>query len=727
MKFAALASASLATAAVLIAAEWVPAQERAAALNQNNETTVKSDNNESKRSNDAPNEPKLIPRRILFGNPDKAAARIAPDGSRLAYLAPVNGVLNVWVGPVLAPDQAKPVTHDTRRGIRSYFWAYTNQHIIYLQDVGGDEDWHVYSVDLASGKTLDLTPLKKVAAQVVEVSYKHPREILVGLNDRDPRFHDIYEINIETGQRKLVEKNTQGFVGYMTDDDFRIRFALRFTPDGGNLLLMPDGQGGWKEFLKIPMEDNVTTNPLGFDKSGDVLYLIDSRGRNTGALKSLDLNSGQEKLIAENDKVDIGGILLHPTEKTVQAVHFNYLRTEWQVFDDQVKADLDYLKTLADGEVEIASRTLNDQQWIVVYLLDDGPARYYFYDRPTKKATFLFTNRKALEGLPLARMHPEVIKARDGLELVCYLTLPARSDSQGRGRPDHPLPMVLNVHGGPWARDDWGFDPEHQFLANRGYAVLSVNFRGSTGFGKNFVNAGNRQWGGKMHDDLVDAVQWAVSQKIADPRKVAIMGGSYGGYATLVGMTMTPDLFACGVDIVGPSNILTLLSTIPPYWEPSKQMFKDRVGDYESEAGRKFLTERSPLSYVERIKKPLLIGQGANDPRVKQTEADQIVRAMQQKKIPVTYVLFPDEGHGFARPENRLAFNAVTEAFLAEHLGGRFEPIGDAFAGSTIKVPEGANQVPGLAKALANKEEELPSQARARPQKQAARRPARAR
>lgn len=651
----------------------------------------------------------LIPRRILFGNPDKAAARIAPDGSRLAYLAPLDGVLNVWVGPVLQPDQAQPVTHDAKRGIRTYFWAYTNQHILYLQDVGGDEDWHVYSVDLKTGKTIDLTPLNKVAAQIVEVSYKHPDEILVGLNDRDPRFHDVYKINIVTGKRELVEKNERGFVGYMTDDDFRIRFAIQFTPDGGNLMLKPDGKGGWVEFLKIPMEDSVTTNAVGFDKSGDKLYLIDSRGRNTGALEELDLASGKEKLIAENDKVDIGGILMHPTEKTIQGVHFNYLRTEWDIFDAKVKADLDYLKTLADGDVEIASRTLDDQKWIVVYLLDNGPARYYFYDRQAKKATFLFTNRKALEGLPLAKMHPQTIKSRDGLDLVSYLTLPFGSDADGDARPDRPLPLVLNVHGGPWARDDWGFDPEHQFLANRGYAVLSVNFRGSTGFGKQFVNAGNRQWAAKMHDDLVDAVNWAIQEKIADPQKIAIMGGSYGGYATLVGLTFTPELFACGVDIVGPSNILTLLATIPPYWEPAKQMFKDRVGDYESEPGKKFLTERSPLTYVERIKKPLLIGQGANDPRVKQSEADQIVRAMQEKKIPVTYVLYPDEGHGFARPENRLSFFAVTEAFLAEHLGGRYEPIGDAFAGSSIEVPEGATQVPGLKQALAQREEDLPA------------------
>jgi len=332
--------------------------------------------------------------------------------------------------------------------------------------------------------------------------------------------------------------------------------------------------------------------------------------------------------------------------------------------------------------------------------MDNGPARSYIYDRKARKANFMFSSRRDLEGLALTKLEPVVIKSRDGLDLVSYLSLPLGSDADNDGRPDKPLPMVLDVHGGPWARDSWGFNPQHQWLANRGYAVLSVNFRGSTGFGKAFLNAGNRQWAAKMHDDLLDAVNWAVAENIADKQKVAIMGGSYGGYATLVGLTFTPDVFACGVDIVGPSNLVTLLSTIPPYWMPLVEQFSQRVGDFRTEEGKKFLESRSPLNFVDRITKPLLIGQGANDPRVKQTEADQIVKAMNSKNIPVTYVLFPDEGHGFARPPNRTAFYAVTEAFLAQHLGGRFQPIGDDFKGSSIKVPSGAEWVPDLKAAI---------------------------
>jgi dipeptidyl aminopeptidase/acylaminoacyl peptidase len=652
-----------------------------------------------------PNAPKpydavpLIPRSVLFGNPDKAMARLSPDGSKLSYLAPVDGVLNIWVGSPDDPDAAKPVTKEKKRGIHGYFWAYTNENILYTQDADGDENWHVYCVDLKTDEIKDLTPLKGVRAELEEVSEKFPDEILVGLNDRDPQYHDVYRVNILTGNRELVQKNEE-YAGFVVDDDYHVRFASKMTPDGGSQLYEQDGNGGWKEFEKIGMEDTLTTSPAGFDKTNKILYWMDSRNRDTGALVAVDLETGKKQVIAEDPRADVGSILSHPTEKTIEAVAFNYERNEWKILDPAVKADFDYLKTVAHGEITVASRTLDDKTWIVAYIMDDGPVRYYLYNRPEKKATFLFTNRKSLEGLPLVKMHSVVIKSRDGLNLVSYFTLPKESDSDGDGRPDKPLPMVLRVHGGPWARDDWGYDPEAQLLSNRGYATLSVNFRGSTGFGKGFSNAGVKEWAGKMHDDLIDAVNWSIHQKIADPGKVAIMGGSYGGYATLVGLTFTPERFACGVDIVGPSNLLTLLKTIPPYWAPALQMFKDRVGDPDTEAGRKLLEERSPLNYVEKIVKPLLIGQGANDPRVKQSEADQIVAAMTTKKIPVTYVLFGDEGHGFARPENSKAFNAVTELFLHKYLGGRYEPIGNDFQGSGIEVPIDSDHLPGLAAAL---------------------------
>lgn len=648
----------------------------------------------------------LIPREVLFGNPDKAMARMSHDGKWLSWLAPVDGVLNVWVAPIDNLSAAKPVTHEKDRPIGGYFWAYTNRNILYAQDVKGDENFHVWCVDLDSGAVKDLTPRgaeQKVRAEIEAVSYQFPKEILVGLNDRDPEYHDIWRINIETGEKKLVQQNNE-FAGFDIDDSYRIRFASKYTPDGGTELLKPDGKGGWTEYLKIPQADSLTTGIEGFDKSGDIAYFIDSRNRDTGALATLNLKTGEEKIVAEDPRCDAGSIMLQPTELTLQGVSFTYERNHWVFFDPAVKADFEYLHSVADGDVTVVSRTLDDRQWIVAYLMDDGPVRYYHFDRAAHKARFLFTNRKDLEAWKLEKMHPEIIQARDGLELVSYLTLPP-AELGGAGpkadRPAKPLPMVINVHGGPWARDDWGLDPEAQLWSNRGYAVLQVNYRGSTGFGKKFLNAGEKQWAAKMHDDILDAADWAVAQQIADSKKIAIMGGSYGGYETLVGMTFTPERFACGVDIVGPSNLMTLLKSIPPYWGPALQMFKDRVGDPGTAAGQKLLTERSPLTYADRIKRPLLIGQGAHDPRVKQREADQIVHAMKEKHIPVTYVLFPDEGHGFHRPENEIAFNAVTEAFLARILGGRYEAIGDAFHGSTITVPTGADQVPGLEAALA--------------------------
>jgi len=655
----------------------------------------------------------LIARQVLFGNPDKASLTISPDGNTIAYLAPRDGVMNVWVAPADDPAAAQPVTADKLRGVRTYSWAYTSEHIIYLQDLGGDENWQLHVVNIRTQEDKTLTPFEDILGpdgeplsgpdgkklrpqvQIQEVSHKFRDQILIGLNNRNPQFHDLHRLNILTGEMELLQQNEE-FMGFQTDDDYRVRYAMKMTTDGGSEMFTPDGDGGWKSFDQIPMEDMLTTAPITFDKSGGTLYMIDSRDRNTAALTAVDLNSGSKKVLFENSKADLSNLMIHPTEKTIEAASSDYLRVEWTVLDPSVKPDLEYLRTVADGDMEVISRSLDDQVWAVLYVMDNGPVRYYLYDRRERKARFMFTNRKALENLKLARMYPRAIPARDGFDLISYLTLPYWTDADENGRPDRPLPMVLFVHGGPWARDSWGYHSYHQWLANRGYAVLSVNYRGSTGFGKEFINASNLEWAARMHDDLIDAVNWAVDQQVADPKKVAIMGGSYGGYATLVGLTFTPDTFACGVDIVGPSNLQTLLETIPPYWAPMITLFTTRVGDHRTEEGREFLASRSPITLVERIGKPLLIGQGANDPRVKQSESDQIVSAMEAKDIPVTYVLYPDEGHGFARPENRLSFNAVTDLFLAKHLDGRSEPIGDDFEGSSITVPKGAERIPAV-------------------------------
>ncbi|MBP7598339.1 MAG: S9 family peptidase, partial [Pseudoxanthomonas sp.] len=571
---------------------------------------------------------------------------------------------------------------------------------LYLRDSGGDEDFHLYAVDLKTGQAKDLTPFPKTTAQVAGVSPKHPGTILVGMNDRDAQWHDIYKVDLASGDRTLLEKNDAQIAGYIADADYTLKYAQRSRPDGGADVLRRGANGAWEKFDDIPFEDVLTTSPGGLTLDGKTLYFTDSRGRNTAALFAIDVASGKRSLVLEDARADVGGTLADPATGKVQAVSVDYLRDEWKVVDPAIRADLEKLEAIGPGDVSVNTRTLDDKTWIVAYSAAEAPLVYYRYDRGAGTLTKLFSARPKLEGKPLVPQWPVEIASRDNKTLVSYLTLPRSADANNDGKADAPVPLVLLVHGGPWARDSYGYGGYNQWLANRGYAVLSVNFRGSTGFGKDFTNAGNGEWAGKMHDDLIDAVQWAVKQGVTTQDQVAIMGGSYGGYATLAGLTFTPDAFACGVDIVGPSNLNTLLSTVPPYWASFFEQLAKRMGDPRTDAGKKWLTERSPLTRADQIKKPLLIGQGANDPRVKQAESDQIVKAMQAKNIPVTYVLFPDEGHGFARPENNKAFNAVTEGFLAQCLGGRAEPIGKDFTGSSISVPVGADGVPGLAEAL---------------------------
>jgi dipeptidyl aminopeptidase/acylaminoacyl peptidase len=497
-----------------------------------------------------------------------------------------------------------------------------------------------------------------------------------------------------------VIKN-ESYAGFMADDTLTTRMALRQNDDGGtDYFRVVDNAVEDDPFSSTSMEDSLTTNPAGYTNDGSILYWLDSRGRNTAALIAEDVAGGEKTIIAENDKADIGGTIRDPKTGVVEAYSVNYLKNEWTAIENDLGTSLDWLGNQFEGEYGISSRTDDDTVWIVWNEPLTSPTSTYIFDREAKTLTPFYTTRPELEGAPLQPMHPVEITSRDGLTLPSYLTLPVGSDSDGDGRPDKPVPMVLLVHGGPWARDTYGFNSIHQMLANRGYAVLSPNFRGSTGFGKDFLNAANLQWGLSMHDDLIDATNWAIEQGIAVKDKVAIMGGSYGGYATLAGLSFTPETFACGVDIVGPSNLETLLSTIPPYWAPMVKIFHERMGNPETEEGLALLKNASPLYKADQITKPLLIAQGANDPRVKQAESDQIVGAMKEAGIPVTYVLYPDEGHGFAKPDNNIAFFGIAENFLSSCLGGRAEPLGDVLTPSTAEIVEGAEHVTGLREAL---------------------------
>ena len=651
----------------------------------------------------ATHEVPLIQRAALFGNPVRAQARLSPDGRYISFLAPKDGILNIWLAPYGKLNEAKPITNDRKRGIRQHYWAEDGRHVLFLQDEGGDEDWHVFSVDVENGRQLDLTPLPKIHAEIAGLSYQKPEVVLVSINDRTPEWHDLYEVDVTTGARKLVEKNDDQFVAYLDDLQLRPRLAVKTLQDGGGELYRRTTYG-WESFLQYGQEDSLTLRPLVIEEGGKTALLLSSVGRDKAALVRIDLESGKQMVVGQSDKADVSDVWLDPRTRTPQAFGVEYLTEEISPVTPAAGKDIDHLKAALGPQFQVVSRTNDDNKWVVVV---DDPVHVtasYIYDRTNGKITKLFDHRPDLANAPLRPMRAVEIPTRDGLTLVGYLTLPAASgkgDNGANWHPAAPLPMVLDVHGGPWARDSYGFNPEHQWLANRGYAVLSVNYRGSTGFGKNFINAGDHEWAGKMQADLVDAVDWALREKVAIPEKVAIYGGSYGGYATLVGLTFSPARFACGVDIVGPSNLATLMSSIPPYWKGFFEDMSRRVGDPRTDEGRKLLEERSPLSRVDSISRPLLIAQGANDPRVKQTESDQIVVAMQKKQLPVTYVLYPDEGHGFARPQNRLAFYAIGEGFLAKCLGGRYEPIGSDFDGSSLQVQAGASIVPGLQEALA--------------------------
>jgi len=644
---------------------------------------------------------KLIARKDIFGNPTRTAPQLSPDGKHIAFIAPQNGVLNVWVAPSSNVDAAKVITNDTKRGIRNYFWAKNSTHILYTQDTGGDENWRVYLTDIATAKTTALSPEGKIQARIDAVSNSKPNEILIGLNDRNPQFHDLYSVNLKTLERTLVMKN-EGYAGFLADDTLTIRLAMKQTLGGGvEQFKVTNGKVDTTPFVRVGPEDSLTTQFIGFDTAGTTFYMLDSRGRDKAALATLDWNTGKTTVLMESQKADVQGLLAHPATGKIQAAEAEYLRPEWFAVDPAIKGDIDFLSREAKGMWQVTSRSDDDKLWTVVVDRVTEPVAFWLYDRGAKSFKKLFTARPNLEGAPLSPMYPIEIKARDGLTLPSYLSLPRGSDANNDGKPDKALPMVLYVHGGPWARDSYGYNSTHQWLANRGYAVLSVNYRGSEGFGKGFIEKATHEFAGKMHDDLIDSVDWAIANGVTTKDKVAIMGGSYGGYATLVGLTFTPEKFACGVDIVGPSSLVTLIESFPAYWQPFMEVtWYKRVGDPRTPEGRKHLLDRSPITKVDQIQRPLLIGQGANDPRVTQKESDQIVAAMKARKIPVTYAIYADEGHGFARPENRISFYAISDAFLSKCLSGRTEPFGTDLKGAALSVPEGAGDVPGLKEAL---------------------------
>jgi dipeptidyl aminopeptidase/acylaminoacyl peptidase len=611
----------------------------------------------------------LIPRSVLFGNPERTSPHISHDGTQLGWIAPLNGVLNVWVAPIdesagVDWAAARAVTDDTDRGIRMFGWAWDGRHLLYVQDVGGDENWRLYDVDLVTGERRDLTPFEKIHATIIGSSKRHPTEVLVGMNADNPQLHDVYRLDLVTGNL-VKEIENPGYAGWLADEDLVVRCALAPLPDGSfDVLVRDSAAADWRTLLTIPAEDVTSMDVVSFSGDGQSLVMISAAGADTARLMRVDLATGATTVLAEDPEADVGGAVLHPDTRDPQIVAIEKDRMTYVVLDPSVEEDLKAIRGLHPGDPMFLGRDEADQTWLIGFTVDAGSVTYYMYDRPSKSGRLLFEARPALSSYTLAAMEPFSFTARDGLEIHGYVTFPPGQDRSS-------LPAVVDVHGGPQVRDSWGYNPEAQWFANRGYLCVQVNYRGSTGYGKAFIAAGDREWGGKMHDDLIDAVSYVTGQGWADPSRVAIYGGSYGGYAALVGAAFTPDVFCCAVDIVGPSNLKTLLETIPPYWAPMIAQLYRRIGNPETDT--EFLWSRSPLSRARDIRIPLLIAQGANDPRVKQAESEQIVAALTEAGIDHEYLLFPDEGHGFAKPENRIKFYTAAERFLARYLGGRYE------------------------------------------------------
>jgi dipeptidyl aminopeptidase/acylaminoacyl peptidase len=647
-----------------------------------------------------------LPLDRLMAPPDVEAVSLSPDGAWLAWVAPWQGAANLWVAPTDRPAQRRPLTRLGGRGLTPYDvsgdpmvrWTADSKRLLFARDRDGDECFNWWSVEVTSGDTVALTPRPGAHVKLLGVDATDGRRALFGIDDRDPRLHDLWRSDVATGELTLVKRN-EGLAAWIVDGALTPRLGAAIGEGGAVWVLAADDTGGWNPLWSIPPSEP-TGKVLGFAPGGRTMWVLGARDRDRAALLEVSLPDGASRVLAEDARADLGGALRDPASGRPQACWADWTRRGWTVLDSSVAGDLARLRAHLDGDLDVLSRTRDDRRWLVRWTLSDRPVTYGLYERPSGRVTRLFSSHAALEGRPFPPLHAAVIPARDSLPLVSYWCVPLASDPDGDGRPSRPLPTVMIVHGGPSdERATYGFHPFVQWLADRGYAVMVVNFRGSPGFGRAFQAAERLEWGGRMNLDLVDQARWAIERGIADSTRIGILGGSYGGYAVLAALTLTPGVFACGIDVVGPSDLETFLSTIPAGW--SLDHLAARVGDPRTEAGRAHLRARSPIHFTDHVKVPVLIGQGAHDSRVPQAESDRMVAALDRAGSRVTYLLFPDEGHGFQRPANERAFWAVAEAFLSRALGGRAGPLGDGLDGSSVQVPVGADRIPGLAEALA--------------------------
>jgi dipeptidyl aminopeptidase/acylaminoacyl peptidase len=619
--------------------------------------------------------PQLIDRDLIFGNPEIAAAELSPDGKYIAFLKPWKDTRNVYVKAVDEPfGAARLLTAETKRPVAGYFWTRDSKYILYAKDNDGDENFNVYAVNPsakpAAGEdappSRDLTGLKSVRVAIFEVPKSEPDIVYIGLNDRDKAWHDLYRLKISTGEKTLVRKNTERITGWVFDLKGQLRMATRSAENGDTEMLRVDADGFTKVYSCSVFE---TCYALQFQPGDQRVYIVTNKGTDLTSLVLFDPQTSKTEMVESDPlgKVDFGGALFSESNNELVETWYIAARAKTYYKNKAFGDDVHWIEhKFPEDEILVVSRTKDEQVWLVTAVSDTEPGETMLFDRKTHVLTPQFKVREKLSRADLAQMKPVTYKSSDGLEIPAYLTLP-------KGVPAQNLPTLILPHGGPWGRDQWGYNPLAQFFANRGYAVLMPNFRGSTGYGRKFLDAGNLEWGRKMQDDLTWGVKFVVGEGIADPKRVGIIGGSYGGYATLAGVAFTPDLYAAAVDIVGPSNLITLLDAIPPYWESIRKMFYQRMGDPSTPQGKELLMEESPLNSADKIKTPLLVAQGANDPRVNRREAEQIVIALRDRGFPVEYILAPDEGHGFARPINNLALFMASEKFFAQHLGGKYQ------------------------------------------------------
>lgn len=651
-----------------------------------------------------PSAPTLITRAALFGEAARSGGQLSPRGDRVAFLAPRDGVTNLWVLSVDAMDEARPVTDERTRGITNFQWAPDGATLLYLRDDNGDENARLYAVDITGAAAPRALTPAGARAEILGVSAADPGAVVVMLNDRDRAWPDVVRIELANGARSVLQRNggPRGYASFLLDRNNAVRVGLRTRADGGAEVVAFEARGRTRELFEIPFEDAMSTRLLGLEADGAHFLMLDSSlgqpdtpARDRTALVRVNVASGEKVVLGEGERSDVVDVWIDPGTGTAEAFATEYLRREWRALGADGQADIEFLDRSLTGDFTVASRSADDTRWIVVEESPTTPRRSYLFDRAGpagRRLTSLFSHRPELQQAALQPMTPVEITARDGTTLVSYLTLPGGSDANGDARPEQPVPLVLLAHDGPWARDSYGFDAAHQWLANRGYAVLSVNFRGSAGFGKAFLNAGNREWGARIQEDLADAAEWAVAQGVAEQDRIAIVGAGFGGYAVLAGLAFTPDQYRCGASFAAPANLFTMLDLSPA---SRRDQLYQRVADARTEAGRQLLRVRSPVFHAGRIRSPLLLAYGARDPRLIRGETDQVAQAVRLRGI-LTYLVFPDEGRELVRPQNRLSYLAVLEHFLGDCLGGRVEPVGASFEGAAIHVYDGAVNVPGL-------------------------------